>query len=241
MPEGRTVARMSTHAQELSDFIRSRHSPRTFLPEPLPAEVIEQVLIDAQSAPSNSNTQPWNVHLVGGEKLKELSAALIKEFDTNGLNPDFTIDYGEGIHPQRSQHLAAKMYGLIGIAREDVEGRREFVRENLRFFGAPHIALLFIPPLGDRIRASFDQGTYAENFLLSLTAHGYHGVPQGMVSLLAPTVREFLGVDEDQKLVTAITFGKADETSPVFNTNPGRAPLSETVTVHGIDSLELKK
>lgn len=93
------------------------------MPEPLPAEVIEQVLIDAQSAPSNSNTQPWNVHLVGGEKLKELSAALIKEFDTNVLNPDFTIDYGEGIHPQRSQHLAAKMYGLIGIAREDVEGR----------------------------------------------------------------------------------------------------------------------
>lgn len=62
-----------------------------------------------------------------------------------------------------------------------------------------------------------------------------------MVSLLAPTVREFLGVDEDQKLVTAITFGKANETSPVFNTNPGRAPLSETVTVHGIDGLELRK
>lgn len=90
MIKARTVARMSTHSQELSDFIRSRHSPRAFLPEPLPVEVIEQVLIDAQSAPSNSNTQPWNVHLVGGEKLKELSAELIKEFDTNGLNPDFT-------------------------------------------------------------------------------------------------------------------------------------------------------
>ena len=48
-------------------------------------------------------------------------------------------------------------------------------------------------------------------------------------------------MDEDQKLVTAITFGKADETSPVFNTNPGRAPLFETVTVHGIDGLELRK
>lgn len=60
-----------------------------------------------------------------------------------------------------------------------------------------------------------------------------------MISLIAPTAREFLGVDEDYKLVTAITFGKADESSPVFKTNPGRAPLSETVTVHGIDGLDL--
>ena len=232
------VARM-TSTNKYSEFIRNPHSPRAFLPEPMPVEDIKQVLEDAQSAPSNSNTQPWNVHVVGGEKLKELSAALIKEFDTNGLSPDFTTDYGEGIHPKRSQELAAKMYGLLGIKREDKEGRVEFVRENLRFFGAPHAVLLFIPPMGDRIRAAFDQGTYTENFLLSLEAHGYHGIPQGMISLIAPTAREFLGVDEDYKLVTAITFGTADESSPVFNTAPGRAPLSETVTVHGIEGLEL--
>ena len=209
------------------------------MPDPIPTDVIEQVLIDAQSAPSNSNTQPWNIHLVGGQTLKDLSAALIKEFDTKGITPDFTTDYGEGVHPQRSQQLAAKMYGLLGIKREDAEGRTEFVRENLRFFGAPYAALMFIPPMGDRIRASFDQGSYMQNFLLSLEAHGYHGVPQGMISLLAPSVREFLGVGEDQKLVASITFGKADETSPVFKTDPGRAPLSETVTVHGIEGLEL--
>ena len=179
------------------------------------------------------------MHLVGGTALQDLSATLIAEFDKNGINPDFTIDYGQGVHPQRSQALAAKMYGLLGIAREDKEARTEFVRENLRFFGAPHTALLFIPPMGDRIRAAFDQGTYAENFLLSLHAHGYHGVPQGMISLLAPTVREFLGVDEEHKLVTALTFGIADESSPVFNTAPGRVPLSETVTAHGIEDLKL--
>lgn len=205
----------------------------------MPAEVIREVLLDAQAAPSNSNTQPWHVHVVGGQQLKDLSAALISEFDAHGLTPDFTTDYGDGPHPGRSVALAKKMYGLLGIAREDKEARVEFVRENLRFFGAPHAALLFIPPLGDRIRAAFDQGTYAENLLLSLHARGYHGIPQGMISLLAPTVREQLGVAEEYKLVTAITFGRADESSPVFRTDPGRVPLSETVTVHGIEDLEL--
>ncbi len=56
-----------------------------------------------------------------------------------------------------------------------------------------------------------------------------------MISLMAPTTREFLGIDEEQKMVVAIAFGKADEDSPVFNVEPGRADLSETVTLHGID------
>lgn len=60
-----------------------------------------------------------------------------------------------------------------------------------------------------------------------------------MISLLAPTVREFLGVDEEYKLVTALTFGRADESSPVYKTAPGRVSLSETVTVHGIEGLSL--
>lgn len=224
---------------DFSELIRSRHSPRAFLPEPIPAEEIRQILLDAQSAPSSSNTQPWNIHLVGGQQLQSLSAALIAEFDENGTNPDFTTDYGTGVHPQRAQQLGAKMYGLLGVEREDKGGRAEFVRENLRFFGAPHTALLFVPAMGDRIRASFDHGSYSQNFLLSLTARGYHGIPQGMVSLLAPTVREFLGVDDDYKLVAALSFGRGDESSPVFNTNPGRVPLSETVTIHGIDDLSL--
>ena len=56
-----------------SEFIRNRHSPRAFLPEPMPVEDIKQVLEDAQSAPSNSNTQPWNVHVVGGESSRSLA------------------------------------------------------------------------------------------------------------------------------------------------------------------------
>ena len=52
-----------TSTNKYSEFIRNRHSPRAFLPEPMPVEDIKQVLEDAQSAPSNSNTQPWNVHV----------------------------------------------------------------------------------------------------------------------------------------------------------------------------------
>lgn len=54
-----------------SGFVRARHSPpRAYLPDVVPpTEVIREVLLDAQSAPSNSNTQPWNVHGIEGLEL----------------------------------------------------------------------------------------------------------------------------------------------------------------------------
>ena len=45
---------------------RMRRSIRGFLDKPLPESVIREVLEDAQHAPSNCNTQPWNTHVVQG-------------------------------------------------------------------------------------------------------------------------------------------------------------------------------
>lgn len=51
----------------------------------------------------------------------------------------------------------------------------------------------------------------------------------------ASTTRKVLGIDEEQKMVVAIAFGKADESSSIFNVEPGRADLSESFTLHEID------
>ncbi|MEU3742527.1 MULTISPECIES: nitroreductase family protein [unclassified Streptomyces] len=49
---------MPTTASLFTDLVRTRHSPRQFLPAPLSPADIRGVLEDAQTAPSNSNTQP---------------------------------------------------------------------------------------------------------------------------------------------------------------------------------------
>jgi nitroreductase len=43
------------------DVVRNRHSVRSFRPDPVPEAVLRSVLEDAQRAPSNCNTQPWQV------------------------------------------------------------------------------------------------------------------------------------------------------------------------------------
>ena len=41
------------------EFLRTRHSVRTFRPEPVPREVLERILSTAVQAPSAHNRQPW--------------------------------------------------------------------------------------------------------------------------------------------------------------------------------------
>lgn len=38
-------------------------------------------------------------------------------------------------------------------------------------YGAPHVALLFMPSFGDNVRVGGDMGIYGQTFWLSLTAH----------------------------------------------------------------------
>lgn len=221
---------MSTTTFE--DVVRSRRSPRKFLPEEMPAEEIRGVLHDAQAAPSNSNTQPWIVHVVSGQTKTDLSNALVEAFDAGRSSLDFTATYGDGVHDERSRIQAAALYGQRDIARSDRAGRDEVIRENLRFYGAPHAALLFMPQLGDGVRTAADVGMYAQNFLLSLTARGYHGIPETSVGMYANTVREVLGIPEDLKMLFAIGFGTADPASPLKKLDLPKLSLEDSVQVH---------
>ncbi|TQE39095.1 nitroreductase family protein [Streptomyces ipomoeae] len=121
---------MPTTTSFFTDLARTRHSPRQFLSTPLPATDIRGVLEDAQTAPSNSNTQPWNVHIVSGGARDALSNELLKAYEEDRTSPDFTFDYGEGMYRERSYQHAAIVYGARGVERSDREGRKEVILDN---------------------------------------------------------------------------------------------------------------
>ncbi len=70
-PEARTV----------NEAITSRRSIRAFLPDPVPREMITRILEVAGRTPSGSNIQPWNVDVVLGEALDQLTTAISDRFD----------------------------------------------------------------------------------------------------------------------------------------------------------------
>ncbi|MFI6494806.1 nitroreductase [Streptomyces sp. NPDC050564] len=218
-----------------TDVVRGRRSVRNFVPMPLSPSDIRAVLDDAQTAPSNCNTQPWTVHVVSGATRDALSAEILKADDERRFSYDFTFDYadfGEGTYLERAHHHAATLTHATGLKREDRAARKAAAREGLKFFGAPHAAFLFMPAFGDGVRAAGDIGMYGQNFLLSLAARGFDGVPMTMLGFYSDTIRTFLSVPDDLKLLFGISFGIPDEPAAVNNVRMTRVPLEQSMVLH---------
>lgn len=54
------------------EAIGTRRSIRKFTDEPLPDEIVRQILTAGTLAPSGKNRQPWRFHVVTGEKREEM-------------------------------------------------------------------------------------------------------------------------------------------------------------------------
>ncbi len=62
---------------DLLQLILSRRSIRKYLPQPVPAEMLDQLLQAGMSAPSASNSQPWEFVVINDEQvLSDLRQAL---------------------------------------------------------------------------------------------------------------------------------------------------------------------
>ena len=116
----------------------------------------------------------------------------------------------------------------MGIAREDKARRNEAFMENFNFFGAPHVAFLFLPePFG--IREAADLGMYAQTLMLSFTAHGLASCPQTALSFDADGIRAIAGLEASNKLLFGISFGYEDTQHKANDCRVGRATVDETV------------
>src|SRR6201997_3400617 len=96
---------------DLDQAIRERHSTRLFLPQPVPRESVNEALVLAQDAPSNSNIQPWHMVFASGASRDRLVAALLDEAQRRP--PKYSTL--ARVVPALSQRLGAQVHGAMGI------------------------------------------------------------------------------------------------------------------------------
>jgi nitroreductase len=221
----------------MTDFdtvVKTRRSVRQYLSNPVPSEILAKVLDDAQHAPSNCNTQPWQVHILSGGIKDTFGKMIEAAYDAGQDTSDFSfaIDDFDDAARVRARAQGAAYYQALGIAREDFDQRQDAIKRNLSFFGAPHVALLFMPAVGDNVRIAADIGMYAQNFLLSLVANGLAGIPQTMLGSFAGPARSLLGLNDAVKLLFGISFGYPDLDHRASRYEIGRIPLSESVFLY---------
>lgn len=219
-----------------SRIVRARRSIRAFLPEPVAADLLEAVFVEAARAPSNCNTQPWAVHVASGEAIEALRQQLPANFMAGTVSMDFPYDGKyEGVYRERQHAAARALYHAMGIVRDDKAGRQEVFMRNFAFFDAPHVAFLFLPePFG--LREACDLGMFAQTLMLAMAAHGLGSCPQTALSFQADQVRETLGLDPSLKLLFGVSFGYPDPAASANDCVTERMGLNELVTFHEVPS-----
>jgi nitroreductase len=212
-----------------TDLVTERRSVRAFLPEAVAQSELESIFGLAQRAPSNCNTQPWQVAVASGQSIENLRSKILPAFSAGEWTMDFPYDGKyQGAYKDRQYKAAADLYDALGITRENKVARNEQFMKNYEFFGAPHVAFLFLPePFG--LREAADLGMYAQTLMLSIAAHGLASCPQTALSFNCDLVRQELNIDPANKLLFGLSFGFEDTKHAANACRTDRAELSDTV------------
>jgi len=224
---------------DFDDVILGRRSIRGYKPDPVPRELIEEIIALAMRAPSSMNVQPWNFYVITGEPLDRIRAGNT-ERNLAGVPQSREFRIGtrgfEGKHRERQVGVAKQLFGAMGIARDDKEGRQDWVLRGFRQFDAPVcIIVTFDKELEGMDDAPFDCGAVATALVNAAWSRGLGAVINSQGIMQSPVVREHAGVADDQVIMKSIALGWPDETFPANAVVSQRKSVKEATVFVGFD------
>jgi len=96
--------------------VMGRRRIRAYKPEPVPREVLEEVIALAVRSPSSMNTPPWRLQVLGGEALDKVRRRNT-ERNLTGVAPSREIrSHGayQGAHRKRQIDVAVQLFQAMG-------------------------------------------------------------------------------------------------------------------------------
>ena len=213
----------------VSEALSTRKSTRAFLPKSVDKAIIDRILSAARHAPSGTNTQPWQVAVVTGDKKQQLCQELETAF-RNQVERQMDYHYypEEWVDPYKSRRKACglQMYSTLSITREDKQRQLDQWAANYRAFDAPVMLLFFM----DRIMETgsfLDYGLFLQSVMLMAVEEGLATCPQAALGEFPAIVKTSLGYPDDSILLCGMALGYEDKEALV---NSYRTPREDVET-----------
>ena len=222
---------------EYDDVIMGRRSIRGYKPDPVPREVIEEVLALAMRAPSSMNTQPWHFHVITGEPLDRIRRGnteriLAGEPDSREFRRGSAF---AGVHRERQIGVAKQLFSAMGIARDDAPARQDWVLRGFRQFDAPVCVIIaYDKDLRESDDTAFDCGAVATALVNAAWSRGLGCVINSQGIMQSPVVREHAGIPDDQVIMKSIALGWPDESFPANAVVSERKDIADAAVFVGI-------
>jgi nitroreductase len=229
---------------ELLETIKNRKSIRAFKPDPVPQTILQEIMEGVRNTASWANSQPWEFALVAGSKLEEIQQGFLEKGEGKSVTdiahpPEFPEPY-----ISRRRALGSKEYALLGINREDKEGRAWWREQNFKNFGAPCVIYIlidrafFFQAKGTNVWPVFDCGMAAQNIMLLAVNYGLGTIVQAQSVVYSDIVREVLTIPESKLILIGISIGYPDwEAKIVKSLRSDKEPVEGITRWYGFEQV----
>ncbi len=212
----------------LSDVLARRRSCRGFLPDPVEATTVREILAAASRAPSGGNLQPWKVIAVAGAEREAVSKLAMDALAANpaGEMGDRLVYPPSLWEPYRGRRFenGEALYATLGIPREDKTARFAHLARNYAFFDAP-VGLFFVidAKLGHSQWAHL--GMFMMAVMLAAEARGLATCAQEAWAMTRRSLHAHFALEEEELLYCGMALGYPDPDHPTAKLVTTREPV----------------
>jgi nitroreductase len=228
------ISQSKEQEMNISEAIRQRKSIRGFKPDPIPQNILKEILETAIQSPSALNTQPWEVTVITKKALNDLKEAN-SELLASGAKPKMVTVRYEGVCRQRQIDLAIQLFKALGFTREDKVRRAQWRERGSRFFEAPVAIIVSIEKYLEDTQAPYNIGIFCQSVCLAAMEHGLGTCIQDQGIMFPDKVREIIGLAQNKIPVLVIAIGYPDWSFPANKIETPREPIDSVVTWFGFD------
>lgn len=220
---------------DITEAINKRKTFRGYRPDPIPKEVLKDIMEAAVRAPSWANTQPWEFAVVTGKRLQEIKDGFARKAETDDPNPDLAFPRVFP-DPYRSRLPAMRRGPDADKIRDDKELRKQRQLMGARMYDCPCVVYIctersFYNQEGQGLNVYpvFDCGLAAENIMLAAVTHGLGTTPAAQAVPYPDVVRKVLGLPDSKLLVLGIFIGYPDEANQHYKVYSTRESFGDLV------------
>jgi len=185
---------------DLFEAISTRHSIRSFRPDPVPRELLDTLIQAAAQAPSALNEQPWRFYVATGDARSTILRSL-----------------------SQHTHYLEEYLAVLGH-----EATQEQLRWYSELGDAPVIVVCTMPRAEDnfsRLNKHLSVGAAIQNMLLAATAVGLGACNITFSFWVRDEMAREIGVPEDRVIIALVVLGYPSDEPPI--SPPKRSDVAE--------------
>jgi len=223
---------------DVIEAVKKRKSVRGYKPDPVPKEILQQILELASRAPSAMNTQPWEFTMLAGEVLENIRRNNV-ELLNSGVSPNpehVVVGWPkESIYRQRQVDLAKQLFQLMDISRDDKEKRAKWMERGFRYFDAPAAIVICTDRCLSENGPLLDIGALIQTICLTALHFGLGTCIEDQGVAYPEVLRKYGCIPDSKRIIAVIAIGYPDWDFPANKVESEREAIENLTNWFGFD------